>query len=322
MSLAYFIKRLAQIILIMAIVLTLNFFLPRVVSGDPARHLVEDPRLTPEMKQEIRAQYGLDKPLFGQFLTYLAELSKGNLGISFSYRRPVIEVIASKIPWTLVLTVSAKLISIIGGILYGCYAAWKRGRFADSALLSAAIVMTAVPSFWFAMILILIFGFTLRWLPPFGMMERGLAMMSPEMIASVAKHAVMPVFTMAFPGVISYAVLVRNSMVRIIGQDFIRTAKAKGASPASVLYRHAFKNATLPLVTSIGMNLAGVIGGAVVIETIFSWDGMGLLMIEAYRSFDYPLMQGVMLILSTVTVTANFLTDLVYAKLDPRVKLE
>ncbi|HNZ08632.1 MAG TPA: ABC transporter permease [Bacillota bacterium] len=322
MSLAYFIKRLAQIILIMAIVLTLNFFLPRVVSGDPARHLVEDPRLTPEMKQEIRAQYGLDKPLFGQFLTYLAELSKGNLGISFSYRRPVIEVIASKIPWTLVLTVSAKLISIIGGILYGCYAAWKRGRFADSALLSAAIVMTAVPSFWFAMILILIFGFTLRWLPPFGMMERGLAMMSPEMIASVAKHAVMPVFTMAFPGVISYAVLVRNSMVRIIGQDFIRTAKAKGASPASVLYRHAFKNATLPLVTSIGMNLAGVIGGAVVIETIFSWDGMGLLMIEASRSFDYPLMQGVMLILSTVTVTANFLTDLVYAKLDPRVKLE
>jgi len=234
----------------------------------------------------------------------------------------VIEVIASKIPWTLVLTVSAKLISIIGGILYGCYAAWKRGRFADSALLSAAIVMTAVPSFWFAMILILIFGFTLRWLPPFGMMERGLAMMSPEMIASVAKHAVMPVFTMAFPGVISYAVLVRNSMVRIIGQDFIRTAKAKGASPASVLYRHAFKNATLPLVTSIGMNLAGVIGGAVVIETIFSWDGMGLLMIEASRSFDYPLMQGVMLILSTVTVTANFLTDLVYAKLDPRVKLE
>lgn len=322
MSLAYFIKRLAQIILIMAIVLTLNFFLPRVVSGDPARHLVEDPRLTPEMKQEIRAQYGLDKPLFGQFLTYLAELSKGNLGISFSYRRPVIEVIASKIPWTLVLTVSAKLISIIGGILYGCYAAWKRGRFADSALLSAAIVMTAVPSFWFAMILILIFGFTLRWLPPFGMMERGLAMMSPEMIASVAKHAVMPVFTMALPGVISYAVLVRNSMVRIIGQDFIRTAKAKGASPASVLYRHAFKNATLPLVTSIGMNLAGVIGGAVVIETIFSWDGMGLLMIEASRSFDYPLMQGVMLILSTVTVTANFLTDLVYAKLDPRVKLE
>ncbi|OQB48843.1 MAG: Glutathione transport system permease protein GsiC [Firmicutes bacterium ADurb.Bin153] len=322
MSFAYFVKRLAQIILIMAVVLTLNFFLPRVVSGDPARHLVEDPRLTPEMKQEIRAQYGLDKPLFGQFVTYLAELSKGNLGMSFSYRRPVIEVIASKIPWTLVLTVSAKLISIIGGILYGCYAAWKRGRFADSALLSAAIVMTAVPSFWFAMILILIFGFTLRWLPPFGMMERGLAMMSPEMIASVAKHAVMPVFTMAFPGVISYAVLVRNSMVRIIGQDFIRTAKAKGASPASVLYRHAFKNATLPLVTSIGMNLAGVIGGAVVIETIFSWDGMGLLMIEASRSFDYPLMQGVMLILATVTVTANFLTDLVYAKLDPRVKLE
>ncbi|HNV34640.1 MAG TPA: ABC transporter permease, partial [Bacillota bacterium] len=186
MSFAYFVKRLAQIILIMAVVLTLNFFLPRVVSGDPARHLVEDPRLTPEMKQEIRAQYGLDKPLFGQFVTYLAELSKGNLGMSFSYRRPVIEVIASKIPWTLVLTVSAKLISIIGGILYGCYAAWKRGRFADSALLSAAIVMTAVPSFWFAMILILIFGFTLRWLPPFGMMERGLAMMSPEMIASVA----------------------------------------------------------------------------------------------------------------------------------------
>lgn len=322
MSFAYFIKRLAQIALIMAIVITLNFFLPRVISGDPAKFLVEDPRLTPEMKQEIRAQYGLDKSLFEQFLVYLQELSKGNLGTSFAYRRPVIDIIASKIPWTLALTVTAKLISVIGGIIYGCFAAWRRGRFADSALLSGAIVMTAVPSFWFAMILILIFGFTLRWLPPFGMMDRGLTMMSPEMIASVAKHAILPVVTMSVPGIIGYAVLVRNSMVRIIGQDFIRTARAKGASPASVLYRHAFRNATLPLVTSVGMNLAGVIGGAVVIETIFSWDGMGLLMIEASRSFDYPLMQGVMLVLSSVTVTANFLTDLVYAKLDPRVKLE
>jgi peptide/nickel transport system permease protein len=315
MSFAYLVKRLAQIALIMAIVLTLNFFLPRVVSGDPAKHLVEDPRLTPEMKQEIRAQYGLDKPLFEQFIVYLRELFKGNLGVSFAYRRPVTEIIASKIPWTLVLTVSAKLISILGGIIYGCFAAWRRGRFADSALLSAAIVITAIPSFWFAMILIMIFGFTLRWLPPFGMMDRGLEMMSWGMIASVAKHAIMPVVTMSVPGIIGYAVLVRNSMVRIIGQDFIRTAKAKGASPAAVLYKHAFRNATLPLVTSI-------IGGAVVIETIFSWDGMGLLMIEASRSYDYPLMQGVMLMLACVTVTANFLTDLVYAKLDPRVKLE
>ena len=322
MSSAYLVKRLAQMALIMAIVLTLNFFLPRVVSGDPAKHLVEDPRLSPEMKQEIRAQYGLDKPLIEQFFVYLKEMAKGNLGVSFAYRRPVIDVIAGKIPWTLVLTVSAKLISILGGILYGSYAAWRRGRFADSALLSAAIVMTAIPSFWFAMVLILIFGFTLRWLPPFGMMDRGLQMMSWEMMASVAKHAIMPVTTMAIPGIISYAVLVRNSMVRVIGQDFIRTARAKGASPAVVLYKHAFRNATLPLVTSIGMNLAGLVGGAVVIETIFSWDGMGLLMIEASRSFDYPLMQGVMLILATVTITANFLTDLVYARLDPRVKLE
>ncbi|MEW6522925.1 MAG: ABC transporter permease [Bacillota bacterium] len=323
MSGAYFMRRLFQTAVLMFVVITLNFFLPRVMPGDPARHYYEDPRLSEEARQEIKALFGLDKPLSYQYFAYLKNLFRGELGVSYTYRRPVMQVISSRIPWTVALTASASLISIAGGIIYGAYAAWRRGGTAESALLASAIIVSAMPTFWFALLLVMLFAFTLKWLPAFGMVTPGLARgLNLPFLASVARHAFLPVVSMALSGIIGYAVLVRNSMIDVTSEDFVRTARAKGLNSRVVLYKHAFRNAMLPLVTRIGLSLSGIIGGAVIIETIFSWEGMGLLIIEASRSLDYPLMQGTMLILATITVLANFATDLVYAQLDPRVQLK
>lgn len=323
MSGAYWARRLLQTVLILFVVVTLNFFLPRLTPGDPAAQFYNDPRLSPEAKEEILSQFGLDKPLHVQYAAYLKNLFQGELGTSFTYRRPVGEVILSRIPWTLVLTLSSFLVSVVLGVALGAAAAWKRGGGLDTFLLSAAIVVSALPSFWIAMILTLILAFYWPVFPAYGMVDPTIPSgWNWTFIGSVAKHAFLPVLSMCIGGIVSYGILVRNSMVEISGQDFVRTARAKGLSENVVLYRHALRNAMLPLVTRVGMSLAGLVGGATVIETIFSWEGMGLLIVEASRSMDYPLMQGTMLMMAVITILANLCADLAYARLDPRVKLK
>ena len=323
MSGAYWARRLLQTALILFIVVTLNFFLPRLTPGTPAGHLYNDPRLSPEAKQEILAQFGLDKPLHVQYAVYLGNLLRGELGTSFSYRRPVSEIILSRIPWTLVLTLSSFLVSVALGVALGAAAAWKRGGHLDTILLSASIVVSALPSFWIAMILTLILAFYWPVFPAYGMVSPHVPVgWNWAFIGSVARHAFLPVLSMCIGGIVGYGILVRNSMVEISGEDFVRAARAKGLSENAALYRHALRNAMLPLVTRIGMSLSGLVGGATVIETIFSWEGMGLLIVEASRSLDYPLMQGTMLIMAVITILANLCADLAYARLDPRVKLK
>lgn len=316
----YLVKRLLQTAVLLFIVITLNFFLPRVLPGNPAGHLYDDPRLSPEAKQEILAQFGLDKSLGVQYLVYLRNLAQGDLGISFTFRRPVMEVIVSRIPWTLALTLASFLLSVTMGVTIGALAAWKRGGGLDTLLLSSAIVVSALPAFWIALLLTLFLAFYARIFPPFGMAD---PMVQPgfntRFLLSVAHHAFLPVVSMSIGGIVSYGILVRNSMVETTGEDYVRTARAKGLPPNVVLYRHALRNALLPLVTRIGLSLSGLVGGAVIIETIFSWEGMGLLIVEASRALDYPLMQGTMLMMATITILANLGADLVYSRLDPRV---
>lgn len=321
MSGAYWARRAIHTVIILCVVVTLNFFLPRLLPGSPAAHFAEDPRLSPEARQEILAQFGLDGPLYKQFAAYLRNLVRGDLGISFTYRRPVAQVIWSRIPWTLALTLSSFLVSLFLGVALGATAAWRRGGGLDTFLLSSAIVVSALPAFWIAMILTLLLAFTWPVLPAYGMSDPFIPIgFTWEFIGSVARHAVLPVISMSIGSIVGYGILVRNSMVEVTGEDYVRTARSKGLTERTVLYRHAFRNALLPLVTRIGMSLAGLIGGTTIIETIFSWEGMGLLVVEASRSLDYPLMQGTMLIMAVVTVLANFAADMAYSMLDPRVK--
>lgn len=316
MSRAYFIRRLFYTLILLIVVVSLNFFLPRIVPGDPAQRFYKDPRLSESSKLEIKKQFGLDKSLGEQYFVYLSKLVKGDLGVSFQYNRPVINVIGSKLPWTLFLTLTSTFIALLIGIIFGLYAGWKRGGRIETSLLFLSIITSAVPAFWVALLLIMFFSFSWNILPS------QFTTIDPSSIISIFKHSILPIFTLATFEAVGYAVLVRNSMVDIIGEDYIRTAKAKGLSSQTVLFKHVFRNASLPLVTSIGLSLAGLVGGTIIIERVFSWDGMGLLLLEASSSYDYPLMQGIMLILATITILANFLTDIVYSKLDPRVQLK
>ncbi len=323
MSSAYLIRRVVQAAFTLFIVLTLNFFLPRMVPGDPAARFYEDPRVSVEMKQQILKDFGLDKSLPEQYLIYLDKLVRGDLGISYSYRRPVMSVILGRIPWTLALTGVAMLIAVIVGAVLGAYGGWHRGGLVERTILGGAIAFSALPSFWLALLLLLVFAYYIPLFPLYGMVDAGITVgWNLEFFINLAQHAVLPLASMTFAGIISYAILVRSSMVEVIGSDYVNVARAKGLGERQLLFRHALRNALLPLVTSVGMRLSGLIGGAVIIETIFRWTGMGLLVVQAARDMDYPLMQGVFLILASVTILGNVLADVTYAWFDPRVVLK
>ncbi len=322
MTREYLVRRCIQTVAVIFIVVTINFVLPRLLPGDPAARFYEDPRVSPEMKQEILRQFGLDRSIWEQYLIYLGNLLGGEFGTSYTYRRPVMEVILSRIPWTVLLTGSSFALSVVLGIVVGAAAAWRRGSALEAVVLGASVVFAALPSFWFALLLLLVFAFYVPIFPAFGMAD---PMLIPgpnwSYVLSVLHHAALPVLLMSITGLVSYAAVVRYSMIDVIGEQYIVVARSKGVPEKTLLYKHALRNALLPLVTRLGLSLAGVIGGAVIIETIFSWEGMGLLIVEASRARDYPLMQGTFLILASVTVLSNFAADLLYAKLDPRVQL-
>ena len=245
------------------------------------------------------------------------------MGNSYQTGNPkVIDLIASRLPWTLVLSVSNLLISLVIGILIGTMAAWKRGRWQDRALLNASTFTTALPAFFIALILSFYLGFEWEIFPAYTdqNMVAGFEW-TWECISQVAYNAALPVFAMAIGGVVSYGQATRNSVIAVSEDDFILTAKSKGLSNNKVIYGHMLRNAMLPIVTQLGMNVSALIGGAVVIEQIFNWNGMGTLFLTANSNNDYPLMMGIMIFMSAFALVANLLTDFVYCLLDPRVTL-
>lgn len=329
MKASYVIKRILLTILIFFIVVTLCFFIPRIGVTDPAERFY--PARSAGMsdaeyeyvKEQIRIEYGLNGSTFQQYLNYMGDLFKGDLGNSYQTGKPaVIDEIAECLPWTLVLSVSNLLISLIIGILIGTMAAWKRGRWQDRALLNASTITTALPAFFIALILSFYLGFEWEIFPAYTdqNMVSGFDW-SWSAISTVLYNAALPIFAMAIGGIVSYGQSTRNSVIAVSGDDFILTAKAKGLSNRKVIYGHTLRNAMLPIVTQFGMNVSGLIGGSVVIEQIFNWNGMGTLFLTANSNNDYPLMMGIMIFMSAFALVANLLTDFVYSLLDPRVTL-
>ena len=326
MQKGYVFKRILYAIFIFFIVMTLNFFIPRIGVSDPAERYYPPQGNMSEIeydiiKQVTREQYGFDVSTFQQYLNYVEKLSRFDLGTSFKSGSPkVSDLIAQRLPWTLVLSVTNLIICLSIGISLGSIAAWKRGRWQDSALLNASTISTALPSFFIALILSFYLGFELELFP---------AYTNPNMISQfdwsfeaikvVIANAALPIISMSIGGIISYAQGTRNSVIAVTNEDFILTARSKGLSQRQVLYKHTLRNAMLPIVTSIGMSISGLIGGAVIIEQIFNWNGMGTLFLEANSTNDYPLMMGVMLFMSSFAIVANLVTELCYSLLDPRV---
>jgi peptide/nickel transport system permease protein len=321
----YLLRRLGFYLLAGWVALTLNFFLPRLMPGDPAAALFARfrGRLGPEALEALRATFGLtDQPLIGQYVTYLGHVLRGDLGISVAYfPAPVAEVIGTGLFWTVFLAGSAVILSFIIGSLLGIVAAWWRRGWVDNWLPSILVFLGAFPYFWLAMLALYVLGFTLGWFPlghAYGSdLEPGL---SAAFLADVARHAVLPVGTIVLATLGGWLLTMRNTMIGVLGSDYVNLARAKGLRPARVALRYAARNALLPSVTGFGMALGFVLGGSLLTEIVFSYPGQGYLLVQAVRNQDYALMQGIFLVITLAVLGANLLVDVLYLWLDPRTR--
>jgi len=277
------------------------------LSGDPVLLMVSSDA-PPDVVATTRHALGFDRPLREQFADYVTRAARGDLGVSLRSNLPVATLIQQRLPATVELTLAALLIAVMVAIPAGIVSAVKRGSALDRLAMVGAVAGQAVPIFWLALLLIAFFGVYLRWLPVFG---RG----------SLA-HLVLPAVSLSTVILGRLARLVRSSMLEVLGQDYVRTARAKGVGEVRVLAGHALKNAAIPIVTLLGLQFAQLLGGAVVTETIFAWPGIGRLVVEAIFNRDFPVVQGVVLVVSLIFVAVNLLVDLAYAALDPRIRTE
>ena len=335
MHAGYIWQKVIFAVLTLAVVIVFNFFLFRVLPGDPVRLLFRNPRLTHEAQEQIRVQFGLDKPVFvntealqagdltgafdSQFTAYIRNLSQGNLGISFTSREDVGQLLAERVWRTVILVFTGEALAILIGITIGLLAAWKRGTKVDAAALVLGLLTWALPTFFLGIILLIV---ARGLLPTGGMVTPGYADEgTTEYWLDVAKHLILPTITLAVVSASGYMLIMRSSVVEILSEDYILTAKAKGLSNARILRDHALKNALLPMVTLIALNLGYTVGGAIQVETVFSWPGIGRLVYESVSKQDYPVLQGAFLLLAISVIVANLLADILYSVLDPRVKM-
>jgi peptide/nickel transport system permease protein len=301
----YILRRVAQSALTLLGVSVLVFVILRVLPGDPARMLLPDG--APESAViELNRQLGLREPLFVQYGLFLRSVAHGDFGQSFQYRAPALRVVLERLPATIQLTVAAMLVTIAAGVSLGIGTAVRRGTRYDVAGTILAVLGQSLPNFWLGIMLILLFGVALRWLPTSGF--------------AGWTSLVLPAITLAaFPTAL-VARLTRSSMLEILNRDYIRTGRAKGLAERSVVLRHALRNAAIPVLTVIGLQIGALLGGAVITESVFAWPGMGKLIVDAIFFRDFPVVQTVLILSATVFVGINLLVDLLYTIIDPRIR--
>jgi peptide/nickel transport system permease protein len=314
--------RVLQYLIVFGVAVTLNFLLPRFMPGNPLALIagVDVGLLTPEQRQQIIASSGLDQPLIVQYFNYWGDLFRLDFGFSFRQSRPIIDMIAERLPWTLLITGASLAVSAVIGIVLGAASAWRRGRPSDVGTLSFMIALESLPSFWPGMLLVSIFAVQLGWLPSFGAITPAGRLEGMDAVLDVVSHAVLPVVTLSVLSIPGIYLTMRYSTLSVLGEDFIRTARAKGASERRVLFRHVARNALAPVVTVLALRLGYAFGGTVVIETVFSYPGLGRLVFESVSGRDYPVMQATFLVFTVAVLLANLLADLLYPLLDPRTR--
>jgi peptide/nickel transport system permease protein len=288
-------------------VLSVTIFLFVRVSGDPATLLVE-PGASPDDIAAIHHQFGLDRPLFVQYGIFMASLLHGDFGQSFYYRTPVWDLYMSRLPNSLLLATAAMLFSLLVGIPSGILASVSRGRFWDGAGKVFALLGLSLPSFWVGLVLILFFSVYLGWLPSSG--------------SGTPLHLIMPAFALGWYFAASHMRLTRSSMLEVLGSEYIKLARLKGLPQRLVIAKHAFKNALIPVLTLAGINLVIMVNVAVVVEVVFAWPGIGRLLYEGITFRDFPVVQGVVVMAGAMIISVNFMVDVLYAVIDPRIRLE
>lgn len=321
----FVLKRLGFYLLAAWVALTLNFFLPRLMPGDPATAIFARFRgqLRPEAMQALREAFGLtQEPLWRQYLTYLSHVLRGDLGVSVAYfPAPVSSIIGTGLVWTVFLAGTAVVVSFALGTLLGVAAAWWRNGWLDTVLPPTLALLGAFPYFWLAMVALYAFGFQLGWFPlGHAYADDVTPGWNATFVGSVLRHAALPIATVVIATLGGWMLSMRNTMVAVLGSDYVNLARAKGLPPARVVLRYAARNALLPSVTGFGMALGFVLGGSLLTEIIFSYPGEGYLLVQAVHAQDYPLMQGIFLIITLAVLGANWLVDVAYLWLDPRTR--
>lgn len=321
----YLLNKLGLYILSLVIVISFNFFLPRMMPGDPFSFTdVESGELYFYSQKQIEIlekHYGIDGPLYRQYFRYLGNILKGDFGISIYYGKRVLNIICSRLPWTVIPVLTATLVSVVVGCFIGACSAFNRDKILDKILYPAMLFLSQIPNFIIGTVLLFGFAGLLNLFPLSGgktpfLTGQGFWIL----LKDLAYHAVLPLATMFFMLVPDYYFITRNSMISVLGKDYIRTANAKGLSFGRIIFRHALPNAIQPVIAKMFLGFGIIMGGAVIIENVFKYPGIGLLMREAVYNRDYPLIQGIFFMMAVFVFTMNIISDLVCKKLDPRLK--
>ncbi len=317
----FLIVRLFKMVAIVIAIVCVNFLLIHAAPGDPASVLAgQSGSADPEFVAQLRHQFGLDQPLSVQLWIYVSSVLRGDLGVSHVQQRTVLSLIMERLPATLLLTGTAFAFALIAGIALGAAAARRVGTWADSAITVLALGFYATPIFWVGLMLVLVFSVWLDWLPSFGMNTVGADLHGWASVADTAQYLILPALTLGLFYMAVYARLTRSAMLDVAGEDFIRTARAKGVPEGRILRRHILRNALLPVVTLAGIQAGQLIGGSVLVETVFAWPGIGRLAFDALLARDYQVLLGVFLTTAILVVLFNLATDLIYFVIDPRMQ--
>jgi peptide/nickel transport system permease protein len=317
----YLARKVAWLAVTLYGVVTFNFVLFHVLPGNPVRLLARSGHLTPQAVADITKVYGLDHSLGEQYLIYLRGLLHGQLGLSYTYRVPVGTLLGHYLGNTVLLLAGATAVTIALGVLAGVIAANRRGGTYDSATVTTSVIGWALPTFWTGLILAFVLGVWLHAFPIFGEQTPNAIYTSPiQHLTDIASHLFLPTLTLVVVNVAQFVLVARASVIEVLAEDFMVTATAKGLPPRRILWQHAVRNAMLPIVTSSALLIGLVVAGAIEVETVYSWPGMGLLVYNAVLNRDYPVIEGAFLVFAIVVLVVNFASDLLYQVLDPRVR--
>jgi ABC-type dipeptide/oligopeptide/nickel transport system permease component len=313
----YVIKRIGFAIVTVFVAVTINFVLFRLAPGSAVTNLARVPHATPELRQELKHQFGLDKSKGAQYVIFLKQLAHGNLGVSFANQQPVWDNLRTALLNTLPMVFIGTLFAIVFGTLTGVVAAWRRGTPTETVTVTSSLAFYSMPTHWLGLMLVIIFSGTL---PTGGMTNDFL--FNPSFwthVKDLAAHIALPSLTLGLVLYGEYTLIVRSAMLETLGEDYILTARAKGLKSRTIVRRHALRNAMLPITTLVALSLGYIVAGAILVETVFSWPGIGRAVYQAVLERDYPMLQGAFLILTISVVFFNLLADLLYFKLDPRI---
>ena len=314
-------SRLAQAFLLVLAVVVLNFVLVHAAPGDPVETIAgASGGMSPELMAQLRTQYGLDKPLPVQLGVYLGRVLSGDLGYSYFFNLPVSQMILERVPATLLLVLSSVLTAFVLGTTLGVLSSKKPNGLLSQFITVLSLVGFAAPVFWMGIMLVILFASVIPILPVSGMRAVDSSGGGLKDVIDVAWHLILPTLTLSLVYLAQYSRLSRSSMLDVLGSDFIRTARAKGLADRVVMYKHALRNALLPVVTVLGLQFGNVMAGAILVETVFNWPGLGRLAFESVLRRDYPTILGLLMFSSLVVVVMNLVTDLCYRLIDPRIK--